>query len=504
MLAPIPQAKSLFEVAKEIFADVADEDAIEESYRPHGPYPNGYPAKAKKHFEKGKHNFYHANDNEFHVDIALDKNHTFDNPDSITNDDLKAIRPIFATEYLKQAGIANTSETLKMTKKLMPINVENIELRTKKQGYFEEQLVIKQNVTIHNEETERRRELNSKSALIKDNFRQAWEKIDEEFPTSRRKKLPKPYRKTPGIASSRAMSQLLPSQERCPTTLKKYQQVQHKKQQKKNPFKSPFTLIITRHEAERYANLFLDRFDFQDYLKCSLSKAKQCIDFLKESPMARIIYHMCCYAHALFVAKTDDLTNYIRLRALWTLLTKETDNSKQTIKFLSVALMMVKSSVVAIFGEHIPSELLVSYELMESTLFDCVDRILNPYQIFDSLEKGEDFRARHAKALKVQRDHRSINDIIKILNEEPLDRDDEKIARAMMDHSMHNELLYLLGTESWGDVIDGNHKKSDESPYFDNGRIQRLIAMDIKEINKKVPGPTPQWMKKKTLVHFNT
>ncbi|OHT10944.1 hypothetical protein TRFO_19647 [Tritrichomonas foetus] len=493
-------SRDLLEIAKDIFADSADPSVFESAYHPDGSTIKEFPSNAQKYVYEAREKFFRSGENEFHLNIALSPGHHFTSKAAITQDVINQIRPMFAAEYLKHIGSVNSTAAVKLVQKILPLTADNIEIHTRKNGYNTEQLIVNQNPKVYAKKSQSRTSMTNKCKKIRENFLTAWAQIDNNFPTETRKPLPRPFKPNASIKSMEMISKSKEKKKKCPTSIPK-ELLRNRKKPQIDPFIRAFPFILPRSEIESVVQAFSEKFDIDGYLDAGPKNAKDCIDFLRAGVCSRILYHVAKYMHATLVLNIEDYPDFIRARALWHIIYKKLDDSIVSYRFVSIALMMIKSCTFVLFDEHSTPTSFRDKKIVESTLFVMIDKFLNPFQIFDSLEKPEDYRAT-LTPIMLENGKPMLDDINTLVEKGMLKNDEEKIARLMTQPNGVPDLLCLLGAESWGDVAEYTGPRN-RSRYNETRIVQKLIEMDIAKLNEKMPRTPPKWVKNESLTPRN-
>jgi hypothetical protein len=482
--------RTLLDVAQELFADTANPEVIEQSYRRDTRLTNEIPLAARRCIFRASQRYYHSGDGDFHVDIPLEGNLAMDQKDGITEDDLKILRPIFAASYLDHAGITNTEESVRLAQKLVPISLNHIEVQTQKKGYLHDKLVVFQYQKQHAQERPTRQDLSLKCDLVRHQMKHAWGEVETYFPDDPRPEPPIPFRSKLRTRSQRALELTRPVRKRCPSALPLAKRSLQPKLQK-DPFTEPWMLLLTREAVGRLVVGFVQTFNVIEYLNTGIEIARKTVETMRNGSAPRIIYHVAHYLHSIFVDHRDSMSEYLRLRALWHLQCKAVDDSMMSYKMLSLALMMIKVCVFITFDEQMGVTDEAHRMVVEVTLFQAIDDLLNPMEIYDSLEKPEDYRVSIRKR-HLPRGKRELEDIRDLHVAQALSPFDDNIARMLLNDS-RAQLSILLGQEKWGDK--GPYEGEETIHKYKMERMtQKLIAHDLERLSQVVPREPPKWI----------
>lgn len=485
----------LLEIVKDVLSDSADPKKFSESYHIDGSAIKDFPKNAQKYVYEAREKFFRSGEKEFHLDIDLKNEHRFESKKSITPEVINQIRPLFAAEYLKHIGMSNSAIAIKQAQKLLPLTPDNFEIHTRKKGYNTEQMIIYQNPKIPAKESETRNEMSRQCETIRHNFLKIWNQVDQQFPTERRKQLPRPFIPKSNISSAKILKEDVTQKIRCPSTISE-DKLKTRKKPQSDPFIGQFILNLPRSEIEATVMLFIERFDFLNYLKSGIRSARDCAEFLRSGICPRLLYHVARYMHSIFVLNMEDLPDFIRARALWHIVYKSIENSILECRFLSVAMMMIKVCTFVLFQEHAEPKCFSDIGIVQSTLFFAIDNFLNRYHVFSSLEKDEFERAKTTPVV-LEKGKRVLSDIVELLNNELLLPEEEKIARLTINPQGMHDLLCFLGAESWGDAAEYTGGSRNQHHYNETRMVQKLIEMDIAKLNEKMPRKPPDWVRPK-------
>ena len=515
----------LIDIAREIFADTADQRVFDDWYYVDLGNTRDFPQKAQECVYEAKDKFFKSNDGDFHIEVGLSPDHNFTNKSSITYDVINKVKPVFAAEYLKHIGSINSPTTVKMVKQFISLTPDNFEIQTRKGGYSIDQLVVHLNPKKYARKIPSRVAMANKCKKIRNNFQIARELIDKNFPIEEKKKVPRPYKINPSTplnsednssvfnnsgyfnpsrsslnttisirAKSTCSINRMKRRDRCPTSIPEEFRIKRKKPQE-NPFVKEFPLVLPRSEIESIVQAFSERFDILNYVNAGMKNARDCVNFLRSGTCSRMLFHVAKYMHSILVYNREDLPDFIRARALWHVIYKKIDDSIVTYRFVSIALMMLKACTYVLFEEHSPNDAFSDNEVMQVTVFWTIDRLLNPFQIFDSLEKDENFRVKLKPILLNQR-KQILDDLKVLIDDGSFEPPEEEIAKLIVNPVGMNDLLCLLGTEAWGDVAEYKGPMT-RLRYNENRMVQKLIAMDIEKLNIRMPRKPPKWIRQR-------
>jgi hypothetical protein len=322
-------------------------------------------------------------------------------------------------------------------------------------------------------------------------MRQAWSSVERNLPKDNRRPPQKPY------AGARARTQIASrqtqrkSKERCPSSIERSLS---QKSKQKNPFGDQWPLAISRSAVEADLLSFAHAFDFIGYLREDVGACRKAVDFLLTGFVPRTVYHVTRYVYTVFVAQGEALEHYVRAKALWHIMQKRSGWSLFSFRVMSIALMAIKVCTAAVFEEERPGEIAPRQRtLMEATIFKAVDDLLNPFEVYDSLEKPEDYRMALPDVMLIE-GKRELEDIIHLLENGQLASTEEMIARSLLNREKWDQLCRFLTREKWGDV-DDDDSVAPTHVVRDDHEVQRLIESDLAGLTKLVPKPPPDWIK---------
>lgn len=483
----------LLEIVKDVLSDSADPKIFSEAYHIDGTAIKDFPKNAQKFVYEAREKFFRSGENEFHLDIDLKNDHRFESKKSITPEVINQIRPLFASEYLKHIGMANSAIASKQAQKLLPLTPDNFEIHTRKKGYNTDQMIIYQNPKIPAKESQTRNAMARRCETIRHNFSKIWDSIDHQFPTERKKQMPLPFIPKSNISSAKSLKYDPTKKTRCPSTIPS-DRLNNRKKPQADPFIGQFTLNLPRSEIEATVMAFIEKFDFLNYLKSGISSARDCAEFLRSGICPRLLYHITRYMHSIFVLNMEDLPDFIRARALWHIIYRTIKSSILECRFVSVALMMVKVCTFVLFQEHAEPNCFSDINVVQSTLFNAIDNFLNSYRVFGLPDNDIYDRSKIAPVV-LEKGKRVLNDVVELLNNEVLLPDEEKIARLLINPQGMNDLLCFLGAESWGDACEYTGGSKSQHAYNETRMVQKLIEMDIAKLNEKMPRKPPEWVR---------
>ena len=483
-------ANTLLDVSIELFKENTPAKYIEKEFLPNSP--TRIPAYAETCVKDAQRNYYKAL-KEFKVTIALNPTTQLDKGD-LTKQDLAAIRPIFASEYLKNAGISNTEENVKKIEKLVPIDFENVEIHTQQTGYFgHSEIIVNPNVPERlSTESPQRRKLNDSCNSIRRGLKTAWETVENRFPKEIPQPISTPYRTKTKVSSRKAELLNSPQYDRCPSTLPTKKRGNTLKIQTKTPFISNWFLLLPKEIARFYVQSFVDTFNFEEYLQ--RKNISDCVDFILTGPCSRLVYHTTKYLHAIFVRQTDDLSNYVRTRVIWTTLNKICKDDF-TIRYMDITLLAIKSSVYAIFLSKKPDDSVTSNQEMKETLLEAIDELFDPLHLYYRYQNNFLPTSPQKSPMRMPGLQRYCPDLTKLINMKVLSKEDEKFARIIFDVDPIKSLRTMMAKEDWGDISADLTALNQQLNEIN--QVEQLIQLDLEEINKTIPRKPPKWIKKK-------
>ena len=480
---------SLRDLAHEIFSEDVTEDEFKAVYTRDGVFLEDLPFSAQTHIWRARSLFY-KDDKSFKVEIDLGKTHAIQSVDDLTYDDMNVIKPVFANAYLQKVGIAPTQQAIKKINKIIEINRDNVQVHTRKKGYEKDTIVIKEkggeyfNKMNKNIDTSDRR-----CDDIRANIRAAWSELEQFFPRELPTYKSKAYVHPPTFLSLKIIENNAKPLSRCPSTLPPKFKVDPKV---KNPFKRKWALNLSKEEVQIIIQLYSDKFDFKKNFKLT----NQQISTLKETIFTmglvqRMFYHVAKYVHSIFIYDQEDLSDYIRIRAIWLLLVAKFKEFKEQ-SYLSPILVLMKVCTVLLYLRNSPKDSLENTPDMVTTVFTFIDKILNPYNLYDVMTTKP--RTMHQpKPAKIP-PGRSLSDIIKLVDTEALNEIDTAIAKSMLNPNAVAELTHFLSNESWGDSLEENNEEKEEQDDSLALPIQKIIQQDVAELNWTVPQRVSDWM----------
>lgn len=483
-----PKQTTLEDVAKQIFHDTASAEAVEEPFKNHGKLLDDFPLSVQRFIWRARERFYHSGDDDFKLNIEMNPL-TIEEKDQLTKDDLDVLRPVFATAYLKRAGIKDTAESVRMVEKLVPITLDNIELNTQRKGFYTDNLVVSQYLREHAVGRRARANLSAVCDEIRRQMRSCWASVDRSFPRERREPLPRPYQASETFITQAALLRMKPITDRHPATITTTKTL--RRTQPRSPFTDEWPLTLPRDDIDKIVFGFVRAFDFFTFFRGEIAIAKDCVAFLRNGLCPRILFHVVKYLHSLFVMDQDDLPNYVRLRALWYTCCKTCDSSIVSYKFMSTALMMIKACAYVVFDEQ-GQENVGDRPLLQSTIFHAVDQLLNLYEVFDSFEKEENYRVKLPQ-VNLPRGQTLLSDIQEFVDKGLLSDREELLARHLLNPSGSRDLMFILGSESWGDAVE-KEIEGKQRTYNERRMTQKMLERDIAEINRVMPRDPPEWI----------
>jgi hypothetical protein len=259
----------------------------------------------------------------------------------------------------------------------------------------------------------------------------------------------------------------------------------------KNPFTEQWPMVLTRESVDKLIVCFVQAFNVLEYLGGSLDLARKIVDSLRNGICARILYHVAHYLHAIYVDGHEDIADYMRLRSLWHIHCKQADDSILAYRELSLALMMIKVCVFVVFDEQMGPDDPDLKMVVEATVYRAVDELLNPFEIYDSLEKPEDYRVA-IRRRHLPRGKRELEDIRQLHEAQTLPPYEDDIALLLLAGAC-DQLLTLLGQEKWGDK--GEYEGTETIHKYKMERMtQKLIEHDLAVLNREVPRQPPSWI----------
>jgi len=492
----VMREKNLLDVSKDIFGSILTTEEIEKSFKPDGQFVEGFPLSAQRFIWQARERFFKAENDNFHITIDLSRNHHIDESAGLSKEDMKIIKPYFANAYLDHVGVTNTEESLRRVQRMMPIKSENVQIRTKKNGYLKEQIIIKQNPSAVYANTAHKEDHSmAKCSQIRQNLQIAWTSLERSFPRSDPPVTPKVFLppssiKTIGIIEDNCKIPL-----RCPSSIKKGQ-LRSQKKKISSPFIKIWPLVLLKHDIERIVLEFCSQFDFSHHFKWKQSQIDSCIEVLKYSLIHRLIYHCIKYCHSVFVLVQDDISNFIRMRANWFIVSnKYNDINGQN--FLPVILILLKLCTITVFTHESNDANIKPLDLAEESIFLLIDKCLNPHMIYSSLSvpSRTSIDSSHKRYTKIARLN---NDIYQLLSTGKMSQDDENIASLFFKDNPLDQIIPVLIAEQWGDLnVEGEEKPKLETDNPHRLSIQKMINQDIADVNSRVPNKVPIWIKRK-------
>ena len=479
---------SLRDYAKEIFAEDVTEEEFNAVYTRDGVFLEDLPFSAQTQIWRARSLFY-KDDKTFKVEIDLAKTHGIESVDDLTKEDMNIIKPVFANAYLQQVGIVPTEKAIKQVNKMIDINKHNVQVHTRKKGYEKDQIIIKEKATEYFNTLNTKIDTSDKRCdEIRSNIRAAWSELEEFFPRELPIYQSKPFVHKPTFVSLQFIEDSVKPVSRCPTS----RPVQFKVNPKvKNPFNRKWALNLTKEEDETIIHLFLDKFDFKKNFKLS----NQQISNLKNNVMTmgfvpRLFYYVAKYFHNIFVLDQEDLSNYIRIRAIWFILGKK---YREEDYYLSPIIVMLKICTIILYLRNAPKNSIENTPDMEATILTFIDKLMNPYNVYDTMPTMP--RTMHQPRAKKIPPGRSLNDIIKLVDMMVLNDIDIAIARSMLNQNAVFELTQFFNNEPWGDLLEDIPEENDEPDDTLALPIQKIIQQDVAELNWTVPHRVSDWMK---------
>ena len=484
-----PKQTTLEDVAKQIFHDTASVETIEEPFKLRGELVDDFPLSVQRFIWRARERFFHSGEDEFKINIEMNPL-TIEEKDQLTKDDLDILRPVFASAYLKHAGIKNTEESVRMVQKLVPITLDNIEIKTQRKGFYTDNIIVSQHVREHAVGRRARENLSAVCDEIRRQMRKCWARVDHSFPKEHREPLPNPFQAPETFITQAALARLKPVTERHPSTLATTNQSLHHTQPR-SPFLEEWPMTLSRDEIDKVIFGFVRAFDFYSFFRGEVAIAKDCVRFLRSGLCPRILFHVAKYCHSLFVMDEDDFPDYVRLRALWNTCLKTCDSSIVSYKFMSTALMMIKACTYVLFDEK-GTENVGDRKVLQATIFHAVDELLNMYEVFESFEKDEDYRAK-MKPANLPRGKTLLSDIQDLLDQHVLSQREDMLARLVLSPDGGHDLMFILGGETWGDAVE-REVHGTKRTYNERRMTQKMIERDIAEVNRVMPRDPPDWI----------
>lgn len=485
------ETKTLQDVAKEIFGNVAVHDPSEMPFFQE-ERPEDYPDTIDHYIQTAKSKFFTAGKDEFQISIELSRNR--ERNDTILESDMKMIKPLFATAYLEKSGIKNTEVSMHMVNKLVNINQKNIEVQTKEKGFLDEKIVVKQNPTQFVKGPSKvRSDLTTRTDIIRKRFKKSWSTIDRIYPKTNKYTLPDPYKPyRMKVDSIQAIEETKIPYDRCQSTLPKFRKKDARKEPK-TPFTTKWLLLLSRSEVDSLILNFIDRFDFTNYLQLPSTYIKDCVSLVRTGLVPRLLYHTIKYLHSIFVLRKDNISHFIRLKAIWLVLYRTLAHDQVKCKFLSVIMAALKTCTHALFYRRMN----VEDDFIESTLYAEIDELFDPLHVILSIDQVESFDVPDTTILRKRHGQRVIDDIALLFsNKAFIEISDNKIAHQVIHGQSNENLMNLLGNESWGDHADyDSSNKGNGYKPLNSMTVQNLIAAELISMNVKYPRPPPQWMK---------
>lgn len=453
---------SLRDLAKNLFGDIISEEDFNSVYTRDGVFLEDVPFAAQTHVYRVKTQFNKGDDNRFKMTLDLTNPHQIENANDITKEEMNSlIRPAFANAYLYQQGISPTEKALRAVNHMFPITEKNIQVNTKNKGYDLEQIIVKERPDEYFETIKQKAKSNStekKCSTI----------LEEFFPRELPIYKARVYTPDPKYISLQMIENGSKIAENCTSTLVK----KRKPCTVPNPFSKPFELILTKEKVDQVITTFCDKFDFKKNFKMNSAQIEQIRQVLTLGLVPRLFYHLAKYIHAILVLGIEDLSSYIRIRAIWYMCqAKYPPNDELSV--LSPVLVMFKVCSVLIFATEAPKYYITNQKDMEATLFNIIEKMLNPYHLFDSMRDQP--KTQHApKPIRIPTG-RSLADIINLVENHQLLEEDGIIARAMLNQNAPMDLLKILSNEPWGDLIQEEIEEEDTRDNMLALPIQRII-----------------------------
>jgi hypothetical protein len=154
--------------------------------------------------------------------------------------------------------------------------------------------------------------------------------------------------------------------------------------------------------------------------------------------------------------------------------------------------MAIKVCTSSIFESNFPQSDRLS---IQCALFHGIDQLLNPHQIYDSLEKDEDYRV-DLPEFKLAPGCRDIESVVYLVKNGMFEPLEEQIARQLLKRECWKQLLLTLNREKWGDLDSDGRYNNNYRPFLDR-MVQRMLARDIYRITAIVPKPPAPWIRER-------
>ncbi|EAY12599.1 hypothetical protein TVAG_154500 [Trichomonas vaginalis G3] len=482
---------SMRELARRLFGDIVSEEEFNSVYTREGVFIEEIPFAAQTLVWRARTQFNKKNDDRFHLSLNLDRVHAIETVEDITKEEMETIiKPAFANAYLHKVGITPTEQAIRAVSKMFNITEKNIVIHTRNKGYDKEEIIIKDKPDEYFSAITNSIKLaknDKKCATIRRNIIDGWKLLDNIFPREFHAQKPKVYEPEPKFVSLQIIEKAAKVEEKMPSTLVKT----HKPSKIPNPFGKPWEFFLSKEKIDQITIDFCDRFDFKKNFKFHPLKIEDIRQALTIGIVPRLLFHVAKYIHSIFVLNMEDISQYIRIRALWIICQARFPPGDSGI-ILSMVLVMYKVCCSILFITCSPKYCITNEKDLTATVFHFIDKMLNPFQIFDSM--NDDERSTKAKLPLRAPKRRSQIDIAELVEKYDLLDDDETIARAMLSKNAPEILLKILSNEAWGDYdFDGSEEDQDDD--IQEIPIQSIIRRDIKDLNWKNPNKVAEWMK---------
>ena len=404
---------------------------------------------------------------------------------------MNVIKPLFANEFAKNVGVKSTEQSIRTISKIIPIGKKNIQIRTKKNGYLNEQIIIKQNPDeYYINKSQKFDSTVEKVYIIRQNLQKAWNQLETNFPRNEINKEIIIFQPNQNFKTIQIIYQLCLPYQRSPSSIK-YNKLKSKQSNVISPFISIWPLTLYKDNIELIINDFCNKFDFQNNFKWNNNQINFTTDIFKSGFINRLLFHSMKYCHSIFINNIDDITNFLRIKALWFILTKKYEKN---FNLLASIIVLIKLCIIALFSNDSNDLKYSNFDLVQSSLFDFLEKIFNPYQLYYILELYPISKGFHHKFEKPIRLNQELIELKKISN---LSKADLNYLESFFQDNSYQLLINLLINEQWGDLeIQNNEENLDKD--IDNPHslpIQKMIQQDLALINSNIPNKVPEWMK---------
>jgi hypothetical protein len=385
----------------------------------------------------------------------------------------------------------NSSESVALIEKCVPITLQNIEIQSVRKGYLTDRIVIHQYAKRTVPENKERIRMGQRCQEIRGGVGRAWSVVERAFPREVRDPLPKPVIPRPrGVVSQVAVSCSKPT----PRLSSLSRQRKAAPPPERSPFRADWSLRLTQKGIGALLVAFIHAFDFVDYLRDEGDVVQRCVDFLIAGTVGRILFHVARYFHSVFVMSTEDLPDFLRAVGLWHVMHKRAPATIRAVGTLSIALMAIKSCTSLLFENHVTEN---ERPRIQSALFQAIDDLLNPHHVYESLEKDENFRA-ELQEFVPDPGKRELESVVHLIDAGAFEPGEAMIARLLLDSETWDQFLAVVGRELWGDTEKDEGSAGTYRPGRDR-MVQRLLEWEINRMNEVVPRPPPPWLRDRTM-----